>query len=90
MMKEHTVTVINKTGLHMRPAEKIVHLATKFKSEVMLSRDGLEVNGKSLMGVLMLAAECGSSINIQADGDDAEEAVAALVLLVEHKFGEPE
>jgi phosphocarrier protein len=89
-MAERTVTIVNKTGLHMRPAEQIVHLASKFRSEVTLSKDNLSVNGKSLMGVLMLAAECGSFITIEANGEDAEEAVHALVNLVENKFGEPE
>ncbi|MBM3263194.1 MAG: HPr family phosphocarrier protein [candidate division Zixibacteria bacterium] len=90
MICENTVTILNKTGLHMRPAEKIVHLATRFKSEIVLSRDGLDVNGKSLMGVLMLAAECGSSITIQAEGDDASAAVSAIVALVANRFGESE
>lgn len=89
-MLEQTVTIINKTGLHMRPAERIVHLAAKFKSEVTLSRDGFSVNGKSLMGVLMLAAECGSSLTIQTEGADAEAAMGALVGLVDDRFGEPE
>ena len=74
----------------MRPAERIVHLAAKFKSEVTLSRDGFSVNGKSLMGVLMLAAECGSSLTIQTEGADAEAAMGALVGLVDDRFGEPE
>ncbi len=74
----------------MRPAERIVHLATKFTSEVTLSRDGFSVNGKSLMGVLMLAAECGSSLTIQTEGADENAAMSALVGLVDERFGEPE
>ena len=88
MMIERTVTIANKNGLHARPAAEIVKTAAKFKSEITLVRDDLEVNGKSIMGVMMLAAEYGSSLVLRADGNDAEEAVSALSRLIEGKFGE--
>ena len=88
MMIERTVTIANKNGLHARPAAEIVKTAAKFKSDITLMRDDLEVNGKSIMGVMMLAAEYGSSLVLRADGNDAEEAVSALSRLIESKFGE--
>ena len=88
MMIERTVTIANRNGLHARPAAEIVKTAAKFKSEITLVRDDLEVNGKSIMGVMMLAAEYGSSLVLRADGNDAEEAVSALSKLIESKFGE--
>jgi phosphocarrier protein len=89
-MPERTLSIRNKTGLHMRPAEKIVHLASKFQSEVTIVKDGLEVNGKSILGVMMLAAEYGSEITIRADGPDAEKILEALTLLIDNRFEEPE
>lgn len=85
---EKTVQIQNRAGLHARPAAEFVKLAGRFKSEVRVSKEGLDVNGKSIMGVLMLAAERGSSITIQADGSDAGEAVSALVDLVGRGFEE--
>jgi phosphocarrier protein len=85
---EREATIVNQEGLHARPAARIVRLASTFASEVELAKDGLEVNGKSIMGVMMLAAECGSSIIIRANGPDAEAAVQALVELVASGFGE--
>ena len=87
-MKERTVTIANKNGLHARPAAEIVKTAAKYKAEITLVRDDLEVNGKSIMGVMMLAAEYGSSLVLRADGPDADAAVAALATLIESKFGE--
>jgi phosphocarrier protein len=87
-MIERTVTIANKNGLHARPAAEIVKTAAKFKAEITLIRDDLEVNGKSIMGVMMLAAEYGSSLVLRADGADADKAVAALATLIESKFGE--
>ena len=87
-MIEREATSVNQEGLHARPAARIVRLASTFASEVELAKDGLEVNGKSIMGVMMLAAECGSSIIIRADGPDAEAAVQALAELVASGFGE--
>jgi len=85
---EREATIVNRDGLHARPAAKIVRLASAFNSEVELAKDGVGVNGKSIMGVMMLAAECGSSITIRADGPDAAEAVDALAQLVASGFGE--
>ena len=87
-MVERTVQILNKNGLHARPAAEIVKLAAKYKSEITISRDGTEVNGKSIMGVMMLAAECGASIVLRADGDDAEQALDAIAALIANKFGE--
>ena len=87
-MIERQATIVNQEGLHARPAARIVRLASTFESEVELAKNGLEVNGKSIMGVMMLAAECGSSITIRANGPDAEAAVQALTELVESGFGE--
>jgi phosphocarrier protein HPr len=87
-MVERTVTISNRNGLHARPAAEIVKAAAKFNADITLVRDDLEVNGKSIMGVMMLAAEFGSQLLLRADGPDAEAAVAAIATLVESKFGE--
>ena len=88
MESRHSVRIPNKYGLHARPAAEFVKLAGRFQSDVLVSKDDLEVNGKSIMGVMMLAAECGSAITIRAAGDDAHDAVAQLVALVQRGFGE--
>ncbi len=85
---ERTVEIVNRLGLHARPAAAFVKLAGRFKAEVLVEKDGLEVNGKSIMGVLMLAAEHGSRLRIQASGSDAEEAVEALSDRVNRGFEE--
>ena len=87
-MIERTVTIQNKNGLHARPAAEIVKTAAKFSCEITLIREDLEVNGKSIMGVMMLAAECGSSLIIKVDGEDAEQAMEALLALVADGFHE--
>jgi phosphocarrier protein HPr len=87
-MVERTVQILNKNGLHARPAAEVVKIAAKFTSEITLSRDDLDVNGKSIMGVMMLAAECGASVVLKADGADAEQALDALAALIANKFGE--
>ncbi|HEX7021097.1 MAG TPA: HPr family phosphocarrier protein [Gemmatimonadaceae bacterium] len=87
-MPERTVQIINQNGLHARPAAEIVKLAAKYKSDVTVVRDDLEVNGKSIMGVMMLAAECGSSITLRAEGPDADQVLDALSDLIANKFGE--
>jgi phosphocarrier protein len=87
-MIEREVTIANKNGLHARPAAEIVKTAAKYKADITLVRDDLEVNGKSIMGVMMLAAEFGSTLMLRADGPDAEDAVGALAKLIESKFGE--
>jgi phosphocarrier protein len=88
-MIEREARIVNQEGLHARPAAKIVRLASSFDSSVELLKDGVAVNGKSIMGVMMLAAECGSSIVVRADGPDAERAVEAIMQLVAGGFGEP-
>lgn len=87
-MAERSVQILNKNGLHARPAAEIVRAASKFTSEVTIVRDDLEVNGKSIMGVMMLAAECGSTLTIRAEGSDEARAVAAIAELVAQGFGE--
>lgn len=87
-MVERTVTISNRNGLHARPAAEIVKAAAKFNADITLVRDDLEVNGKSIMGVMMLAAEYGSQLLLRADGPDAEAAITAIATLVESKFGE--
>lgn len=82
------VTIVNRYGLHARPAAEFVKLANRFGADVWIRKDETEVSGKSIMGVMMLAAECGSTVHIRAAGDDAREAVDALVGLVQSRFGE--
>jgi len=87
-MIERTVRIVNKNGLHARPAAEIVKLAAKFNSEITITKDDLDVNGKSIMGVMMLASEHGSDITFRAEGPDAQQALDALATLVSNKFGE--
>jgi phosphocarrier protein HPr len=87
-MPEREVRIVNKLGIHARPAAEIVKTAGKFKSSVTIVRDDLEVNAKSIMGVMMLAAEFGATIIIRATGDDAEQALDALQAVIANKFGE--
>jgi phosphocarrier protein len=87
-MPERTVQIANRNGLHARPAAEIVKLAARFQSEITIVKDDLDVNGKSIMGVMMLAAEHGSSIILRAEGPDADQALDALANLVSNKFGE--
>src|ERR1700716_3706554 len=82
--------IVNKLGLHARAAAKLTQLAAKFAAEVWLSRNGRRVNAKSIMGVMMLAAGKGSRVVIEADGEDAESALAAVVRLITELFGEEE
>ncbi len=85
---ERTVRIRNKYGLHARPAAEFVKLASRFQADIWVRKDGTEVNGKSIMGVMMLAAECGSEIHIRASGEDAEVALDELAALVSQGFGE--
>ena len=96
-MPTQTVAVTNKLGLHARPAALFVKIATRYQSEVFVSKvsdepgvngAGFEANGKSIMGVMMLQAETGSALQIRTEGPDADDALAALVSLVESRFGE--
>ena len=80
--------VTNPLGVHARPSALLVQTASKFKSEVWFAKDGREVNGKSMLGVMTLAAEMGSTVVIRADGPDEDKAVEALARVFELKFGE--
>jgi phosphocarrier protein len=82
------VTVVNQLGMHARAAAKFVHLATRFQARVRVARLGREMDGKSIMGILLLAAARGSVITITTDGTDEQAALDALVVLVESGFGE--
>ncbi len=90
MMPEREVTIINKLGLHARAAARLVKLASTFGSDIVLERDGREVNGKSIMGVMMLAAGKGTRLKLRAEGEDAEQALDAIGQLIEDRFGEEE
>lgn len=85
---EKSVLIQNELGLHARAATKLVQIAAKFPCDITLTKDGHEVNGKSIMGVLMLVASKGTTVTIKAKGDRASEAVTAIVALIDDKFGE--
>lgn len=87
-MIEVEVMITNKLGLHARPAAKLVQTASEFESNIVLIRENLEVNAKSIMGVMMLAAEMGTTITIRADGPDEAEAVNAVAHVFNSRFGE--
>ena len=87
-MSEREVTIVNSLGMHARPAAQIVRLAATFAASLELECDGQRVNGRSIMGVMMLAAEQGATVIIRAEGPDAEGAVEALALLIGSGFGE--
>lgn len=85
---ERTFQIVNKLGLHARPAARLVQTANRFQAEITLQKDGQHANAKSIMGVLMLAAPLGTDLNVVAYGDDAEEAVRAIGELISDGFGE--
>lgn len=85
---EKTMKIQNELGLHARAATKLVQLATKYPCEFTLTKDGHEVNGKSIMGVLMLVASKGTTVTLRCKGDKAQEAIDALSKLIDDKFGE--
>ncbi len=87
-MTSRNVTVVNELGMHARAAAKFVHLATRYQARVKVAHDRREMDGKSIMGILLLAAAHGSTITISADGADEQAALDALVALVETGFGE--
>ena len=87
-MIDREARIVNPLGLHARPAAEFVKLANRFKATIALRKGELTVNGKSIMGVMMLAAECGSSVHIRADGEDAAEAMEALLALFAAGFHE--
>lgn len=82
------ITVLNKLGIHARPAAQFVRVASRFKSDVTVEKDDESVDGKSIMGLMMLAVGCGAEITVHAEGVDEEEAIAALQELVDGRFGE--
>lgn len=85
---EREARIVNPLGMHARPAAELVKVANRFKSAVEVRKDDVAVNGKSILGVMTLAAECGSSLFIKTDGEDAEEAMTALLALVADGFHE--
>ena len=87
-MTVRSVVVVNRLGMHARAAAKFVHMATRYQSHIRVERDGREMDGKSIMGLLLLAAARGTTIRISAEGGDEAEAVAALAQLVQTGFGE--
>ncbi len=87
-MLEREVQIVNKLGLHARASAKLTQTAARFASDIWLARDGRRVNGKSIMGVMMLAAAKGTTLKLTVDGPDEQEAMAALTTLIADKFGE--
>jgi phosphocarrier protein HPr len=86
-MREARLTILNQDGFHARPCSVFVHRASSFRSEIYVRRDDVEVNAKSLLGVMMLAAETGAELIVRAEGPDEDEAIEALTKLAEDKFG---
>lgn len=89
-MKTATIQIVNKLGMHARASAKFVTLAAQFKSDVTLGRNGQNANGKSIMGIMMLAAGKGSQVDLIVNGEDEEQAMQALVELIDNRFGEDE
>jgi len=89
-MRCQKVTIINRLGLHARASAKFVSLAAEFESEITLKRNGQQINGKSIMGIMMLAAAKGTELEVCADGKDEKVAIEALTELVNDRFGEGE
>ncbi|MFP5408116.1 MAG: HPr family phosphocarrier protein [Gammaproteobacteria bacterium] len=87
-MQQRDVEVVNKLGLHARPSARLTQLASSFKSQVFMSRNGRRVNAKSIMGVMMLAAAKGSTITLETEGEDEVEAINTLADLIASGFGE--
>jgi phosphocarrier protein HPr len=85
---EKTVVLTNRMGLHARPSTQIATAASRFNSDVTITKDDMSVDAKSVLELLMLAAECGSELTIQADGSDAQATVQAIAALIETRFGE--
>lgn len=88
MTVEITLNIVNRLGLHARAATKLVQTAQRFSSQIEVKKDGIAVNGKSIMGVLMLAAAQGTAITVRAAGEDAQAAIEAIAALVRGRFGE--
>lgn len=89
-MVKKEITIVNKLGLHARAATKFVNVASSCASDIFIARNGRRVNGKSIMGVMMLAASCGSTVELSADGTDEQEALEKLEQLIAERFGEAE
>ena len=89
-MQQRELEIINKLGLHARAAAKLVQVASQFSSQIEVEKNGQRVNGKSIMGVMMLAANQGSNITIYADGEDEQQSLDELEQLVKNRFGEDE
>ncbi len=87
-MKTGSVTIKNRLGLHARPSAMVVEQASRFESEVWLERDGLKINAKSIMGIMMLAAEQGVNLIVTTEGSDEEQALAAMQEILASGFGE--
>jgi len=88
LRRQVTATIVNKRGMHARASAKLVEAAARFKSEITVSKDGQTVDARSIMGLMMLAASNGSTIELVAEGEDAEQALTAILALIEAKFGE--
>lgn len=89
-MITQTITIRNKLGLHARPSAMLVTAASKFQAEVYFTKNGLRVNGKSILGVMMLAAEMGAELLVEVDGPDEQQALQEIIQVIESKFGERE
>ena len=87
-MQQRDVEIMNKLGLHARPSAKLTQLASKYKSDVFMARNGRRINAKSIMGVMMLAAAKGSTVTLETNGEDEQEAIDALAELITSGFGE--
>ena len=87
-MQQRDVEIMNKLGLHARPSAKLTQLASSFKSDVFMARNGRRINAKSIMGVMMLAAAKGSTVTLETSGEDEQEAIDALAGLITSGFGE--
>lgn len=88
VMVSREVTILNKTGLHARPASKFVQVANDFESEIFIEKGSAKVNAKSIMGVMTLGASMGTTVTLVAEGEDENKAIDALIELIESKFGE--
>ncbi|MEK7449884.1 MAG: HPr family phosphocarrier protein [Planctomycetota bacterium] len=88
MLVEKNIKIINKLGIHVRPSTQIADITNKHQSKIVFIKDGLEINARSIIELLTLAAGCNADITIRAEGDDAEAVVNAVIKLVESKFGE--
>jgi phosphocarrier protein HPr len=89
-MKTASTQIINKLGMHARASAKFVSLAANFRSDVTLGRNGQHANGKSIMGIMMLAAGKGTQVDLTVDGEDEDQALTALLALIDNRFGEDE